>query len=111
VLVAVDTAGFLVLLFVQGAPIRLSETTIVLGAHAALFLVDTSLLMLEVRGFTGSELAALDALRDAGLLVGLALVDVVIVLARGRGRRRCLCKDGDRGKNESGDEGKVWRGS
>ena len=53
---------------------------VVLGAHAALFLVDAGLLMLEMGGFAGGELAALDALGDAVLLIVLALVDVVIVL-------------------------------
>jgi hypothetical protein len=42
---------------------------VVLGAHAALFPVDSCLLVFQERGFTGGELAALNALADAVLLV------------------------------------------
>jgi hypothetical protein len=48
---------------------------VVLGAHAALFPVDTGLLMFEARGFSGSELTALNALADAVLLIVAALPD------------------------------------
>jgi hypothetical protein len=48
VLVAVDAAGFLILLFVESLAIGLGEVAVVLGAHTALFFVDASFLMLEV---------------------------------------------------------------
>jgi hypothetical protein len=56
VLVAVDAAGFLILLLVQSLAVGLGEMAIILGAHAALFPVDTGFLMLKARGFASGEL-------------------------------------------------------
>ena len=75
VLVAVDALGFLILLLTDGLAILSGEVAVILGAHALDFLVDSSFLMLEVRGFTGGELTALDALSDTVLLVLFALCD------------------------------------
>ena len=55
--------------------VGLGEMAVVLGAHASLFLVNAGFLVLEVRGFAGGELAALDALSDAILLIVFALVE------------------------------------
>ena len=44
--IAVDAAGFLVLLLVNGLAVGLGEMAVVLGAHSLLFLVDAGLLML-----------------------------------------------------------------
>jgi hypothetical protein len=76
---------------------------VVLCAHATLFLVDASFLVLKVRGFACGQLTALNALADALLLVAFALVDVVVVLAGGGGLR----EDDGRSKSKSGDEGKF----
>jgi hypothetical protein len=51
VLVAVDAAGFLILLLVQSLAVGLGEMAVIPGAHAALFPVDTGFLMLKARGF------------------------------------------------------------
>src|SRR5580698_3634093 len=82
VFVAIDAPRLLVLLVVNGLAVLLGQVAIILCAHAALFVVDARLLVLQVRGFAGRELTALHALCDALLLVALALVDVVIVLSR-----------------------------
>lgn len=75
VLVTVDPFGFLVLLLLDGFAVLFGQVAVVLRGHASLFLIDAGFLMLEVAGFAGGELAALDALSDAVLLIFLALVD------------------------------------
>ena len=75
VLVAVDPFGFLILLLLDGFAILFGQVAVVLCAHAFFFFVYAGFLMFEVAGFAGGELAALDALSDAVLLVFLALVD------------------------------------
>ena len=50
-LVAIDSTGLLVLLLVQVLTVRLGEVAVILSAHAALFPVDASFLMLKARGF------------------------------------------------------------
>ena len=58
---------------------------VVFRAHRVLFLIDACFLRFEVLGFTGSELAAVDALGNAILLIVLALRDrlrlAVVVVA------------------------------
>jgi hypothetical protein len=47
VLVAVDSARFLILLLVDRLAVGFGEMAVVLGSHAALFPVDAGLLMFE----------------------------------------------------------------
>jgi hypothetical protein len=75
VFVAIDPFGLLVLLLLDGLTVLFGQVAVVLNAHASLFFVDAGFLMFESAGFAGGELAALDALSDAVLLVFLALVD------------------------------------
>ena len=96
-LVAIDSAGLLILLPVENLAVGACEMTVVLGAHATLFLVDTGLLVFEARGLAGCKLTALDTLCDAVLLILFSLIDVVVVLAGGGS---CLSKDRGRGKDE-----------
>ena len=90
VLVAIDVAGLAVLLPGEDMAVLAGEAAVVLGSHVVLFTVDTAFLALEVGGFARGELAGADALRDAVLLVVLALVDGGAGLGkcrlRGRGR-------------------------
>src|ERR1700722_3772069 len=95
VLIAVDAAGFLILLFVQRLAVLLGELAVVLGAHAPLFLVDAGFLVFEVRRLTGRELTTLHALGDSVLLILLALIDGRGLRGCG-GRRRCGLSE-DRG--------------
>ena len=48
-------------------------------------LVDAALLIFELGGFTGRQLAALNALRDTILLVFAALPDFIVAVVRGVG--------------------------
>jgi len=91
----------LILLGLDGLAILLGEVSVVLGAHTALFPVDAGLLMLDVGGLAGGELAALDTLSDAVLLVLPALVDG----GWGRGSRGGLREDS--GGGEGSDEGEF----
>ena len=104
VLGAMDAAGLGVLLVVQRAAVLRGEVAVVPRAHAALFAIDAALLMLEACGFAGGELAALDTLRDAVLLVLLALVDGWIRMARRR-----LRKDGSGGECEGSSESNAGK--
>ncbi|MEP7299239.1 MAG: hypothetical protein ABI702_23905, partial [Burkholderiales bacterium] len=84
---------------VQALALVLGHLAVGLGVR--LGLVDVRLLLFELVGFLGRQLARGSAVGDAGLLVGFALVD-----ARGGGRRgglreRADGSDGQRG----GDEG------
>ena len=64
------------------------QVPVILRAHTALFPVDTGFLVFQARGLARGQLAALDAVGNAILLIDLALVDVIVVCAR----RRCLGK-------------------
>lgn len=75
VLVAIDAAGFDVLLVGEDVAVLAGEAAIILGPHAALFAVDAAFLMLQPRGFAGGELTASYALADAVLLVVFPLID------------------------------------
>src|SRR5258708_25378217 len=75
VLVSVDLLGKLVLLFIDGGFFRRSQFAAVGCAVGASFTVDGRFLGFQVGGFTGSQLAALHALRDAVLLIFLPLAD------------------------------------
>ena len=48
---------------------------VILRAHVPLLAIQPSFLRFEISGFSGSQLAALHAVRDALLLVVLALLD------------------------------------
>ena len=74
-LVLVDALGLDILLLVEGATVLRGEVAVVLGAHAALFVVNAGLLMLQPAGFASGKLTALHSLSDAVLLVLLALID------------------------------------
>src|SRR5438105_7298552 len=63
----------MVLLLVEGLAILGSQFAIIHLSHVALFLVKSVLLLLQIAGLVTGELAALDALVNAGLLVVLAL--------------------------------------
>ncbi len=94
----------------QSLAILLGEVAVILRSHAALFLIDAGLLVLKTRGLAGAELAALDALRDAILLVLLTLVDVVVVLDGSCGWRGwCLGEYGEWCEAESGNKGEVFQ--
>ena len=85
-LVGVDVIGGAVLLAVDGGVLVSGEMPAVGRAVVAHFVVDALLLAFEVRGFPGRQLSALDALRDALLLILLALADfaaVAVVLLSG----------------------------
>ncbi len=89
-LVAVDAAGFLILLGVESFAVLGREVAVILGFHAALFAVDAGFLVLKVVGLAGGDLAAFDAVGDAVLLAGFALGD-------GRAGGRCACGLGEEG--------------
>ena len=74
-LVTVNAAGLLVLLSVQGLLILSGKVSVVLGAHAALFLVNAGFLVLKMAGFAGGELAAFHTVGDTVLLVDFTLTD------------------------------------
>jgi hypothetical protein len=103
VLSAVDAAGLLILLAVEGAAVLPCQAAVVLGAHSALFAVDAALLALKPPGFPAGELAAFVAVRNAPLLIDFALVDIVVVLTgRGgglRNQRNGSHRNGDGKKN------------
>jgi len=75
VLVTVNAVGLAVLLAAEDAAILPGEPAVVLAAHVVFLAVDAGFLALQVGRFAGSELAVADALRDAILLVVLALID------------------------------------
>src|SRR5579864_2323585 len=78
VLVPVDLARLAVLLAIDlGMLLRRQLAAVGLPVGPNL-LVDARLVVLKVRGFTGRQLAALDALRDAVLLILLALADFAL---------------------------------
>src|ERR1700690_702347 len=71
VLVAVNILGDSVLLLMQGCAVGAGQMAIVQLAHVAFFVVDLGFLGLEMYGFARSQLAALDAVGNAVLLVFL----------------------------------------
>src|SRR5882757_2264529 len=98
VFVAIDATRFLVLLRVNRLSILLCQVSVILRTHTALFPVDSGLLVFQARSFARGQLAAPDAVGNAALLAGLALVDVIVVCAR----RGCLGKHCRRRNEESG---------
>src|SRR5215469_5816019 len=78
VLVVVDLLGKLLLLPVDLLFFRRGQRTAVGGAIRAGFAVDRRFLRFEIGGFPGRQLAAFYTLRDAVLLIFLALPDVWI---------------------------------
>jgi hypothetical protein len=84
VFVAIDATRFLILLCVNSLPILFRQVPVILRTHTALFPVDTGFLVFQARRLTRGQLAALDSVANASLLVGLALVDVIVVCARRR---------------------------
>src|ERR1700734_2784393 len=96
VLVAIDATGLLVLLRMDSLAILFCQVAVILRAHSALFLVDTGFLVFQARGLTCPQLAILDAVGDAVLLIDLALVDVIVVRARGG----CGLGDHRRGRDD-----------
>ena len=78
VLVAIDLARLAILLAIDlGFFLRsqLAPVGLTVGMH---FLIDLRLIVFQVGRFAGGQLAALDALRDAVLLVLLALADFTL---------------------------------
>jgi hypothetical protein len=69
VLVLVNLLGKLVLLLLQSSAVRLGEMAVIHGLHITLFLVQFGLLLLQVRGLSGRQLATVDAIGDAILLI------------------------------------------
>src|SRR5882762_3639183 len=84
VLVCVDLFRQSVLLVLQLRTVGRSQLAIVRGAHAGLFLVHTSFLRLQLLGLSGCELAALDAIGDAILLIFLAMLNGRLCCAASR---------------------------
>jgi hypothetical protein len=74
------------------------QVPVILRTHSTLFAIDTGFLVFQMRSLARGQLAASDAVANATLLVGLALVDVVVVCAR----RGCLGKHCRRRDAESG---------
>jgi len=73
VLVVVDLLGKLVLLPVDLLLLRLRELSAVCRAVRARFAIDRRFFRFEIRSFTGGQLSALHSVRDAVLLIFLAL--------------------------------------
>jgi hypothetical protein len=86
----------------ENAAILPGEVAIVLGAHPALFAIDTPLLVLYSRGFARRELAAANALTDAILLIVFPLVD-------GGGPAVRLGEDGGWRQGEGCNKGKECK--
>jgi len=72
--------GDVILATIQGSPVGPGEMTVVCGPHVAFLAINAGFPSLEVPGFAGSQLPALYALRDAPLLIVLALFDVAGLL-------------------------------
>src|SRR5580704_16304004 len=93
-LLVVNLAGEFVLLVIQRCTVAGGQVAVVRGAHAVFFPVQCGFLGLQISGFSGGQLPALDAVCDAVLLIFLALVDggrVVVrrrLLREGRGHYR-----------------------
>jgi hypothetical protein len=85
----------------ENAAIVHGEPAVVTRAHRVCLAMNAALLALKTRGLPRTELACVDAVGDASLLVEFALADG-LVLRRGRGRlgdsdggRRCECRHKD----------------
>src|SRR5579871_1050530 len=74
VLLVVDLAGQLVLLMIQLGAVGGGQVAIVARAHAVFFLVQRGFFRFQIGRFSGGQLAAVNALGDAVLLIFLALV-------------------------------------
>src|SRR6266481_2280700 len=85
VLFLVDVARRLVLFLVDLLLFASRQRAAIGFAVAGYVLVDALLLFFELSGFTRSELAALDALSDAVLLIFAALADFVVAIVGGVG--------------------------
>ena len=75
VLVAVDLPGRAIQLVIHLHPFRLRQLATIGLAVGADFVGDSGFLGFQVCGFAGGQLSAVDALRDAVLLVFQSLVD------------------------------------
>ena len=75
VLVVVDLVRQVILLIVQLGAVGGGQMAVVFRAHRVLFLVDARFLGFQVLRFTSGELVAVNSLRDAVLLIVLALRD------------------------------------
>ena len=80
VLFVVNLPRNLVLLLIHGSFVSLSQLATVGLAHSAHFLVDALFLIFQMRGFPRFQLAALDALRDAVLLILASLPNLVVTV-------------------------------
>lgn len=87
-LVFIDLSGLAILLTSQSVAVLRGEVAVVGGAHAALLFVDGDLMVLKISGLARRELAALDTLRDAVLLIFFACRDVVALRSSGLGKAR-----------------------
>ena len=74
-LVLINLFRELVLLLVENLAIGAGQFAVVLTAHQLFFFVEIRFFLLEIGGFSGGQLAAGHAVRDAVLLVFFALVD------------------------------------
>src|SRR6266576_219971 len=88
VLVLIDLLGYLILLPVDLLLLRRRQLAAVGRAVRLGFAVDGRFFGFQVSGLTGRQLAALHALRDAVLLIFLALRHHRLGFGRGRCRRR-----------------------
>jgi hypothetical protein len=86
VLVLINLLGKSVLLLVDLSFLLLGQRAAVVFPVGANFLVQSGFLRFQVRRFASSQLAALDSLRNAVLLIFFAIAD----RARGRRGLRCL---------------------
>jgi hypothetical protein len=75
--VGVNLCRLAILLASESVTILCSEMPIVGGAHAVLFLIDGGFVFFEMGGFVRRQLAALDPLCDAGLLIRFARSNVM----------------------------------
>src|SRR5438105_2787864 len=98
VLVAIDPVRLPVLLPGNDAAVLLSEVAVIGGSHVALFAVDACLVALETGSLARAELVGTDSLRNAVLLIFLALADGAAVRRLSQKRGWSDCKYGSNGK-------------
>ena len=80
VLPVVDLARRLALLLIYGPLVGLGQLAAIGLAHSADFLIYPLFLIFEMRAFTRFQLAALDSLRNAVLLILAALANFVVAV-------------------------------
>src|SRR5208283_2390232 len=85
VLLVIDVLRSAVLFLVDLFLFAVGELTAVRGTIRLHLLVDALLLILELGGFAGRQLAALHALGNAGLLIFAALPHLIVAVMRGVG--------------------------